>query len=139
MQMSLLGASATAAPHILSLLRLFAAGSFFSHGSMKIFSWPAPFEYQMSGLVYIAGFMEVIGGPLLAIGLMTRPVAFMLSGLMAFAYFMAHAPQNFFPVLNGGEPSMLYCFLFLYISAAGPGPWSVDAAMARRANLRPAR
>lgn len=135
---TLLRTSASAAPHILSLLRLFAAGSFLSHGTMKIFSWPAPFEYPMSGLIYIAGLMEVVGGLLLAIGLATRPVAFVLSGLMAFAYFMAHAPQSFFPVLNGGEPSMLYCFLFLYIAAAGPGPWSVDATLARRADPRPA-
>lgn len=138
MYKTMLGASASAAPHILSLLRIFAAGSFFSHGTMKIFSWPAPFEYQMSGLIYLAGLMEVMGGLLLAVGLATRPVAFVLSGLMAFAYFMAHAPQSFFPVLNGGEPSMLYCLLFLYVAAVGPGRWSVDEALARRAVPRSA-
>jgi putative oxidoreductase len=124
------------APYVLSLLRIIAAGSFFTHGTMKIFAWPAPFEYQMSSLVYIAGLMEVVGGFVLAIGLATTPVAFVLSGLMAFAYFMAHAPLNFFPVLNGGEPSVLYCFLFLYIAAAGPGSWSVDGLLARQGSRR---
>lgn len=138
MYKTLLGASAVAAPHLLSLLRLLAAASFFSHGAMKIFFWPAPFEHQLSALVYIGGLMEVAGGLLLAVGLGTRPVAFVLSGLMAFAYFMPHAPQNFFPVLNGGEPSMLYCFLLLYIAAAGPGPWSIDAVLARREDPHPA-
>lgn len=115
------------APYCLGLLRIVAAGSFFTHGSMKLLSWPAPFPYPMSGLIYIAGLMEVVGGILLVIGFMTRPVAFVLSGLMAFAYFLAHASESFFPVLNGGEPSVLYCFLFLYIAAAGPGAWSADA------------
>ncbi|WMT91919.1 DoxX family protein [Pelagibacterium sp. H642] len=131
-------AGASYAPHILSLLRIVAGGSFFTHGTMKIFSWPAPFEHQMSSLIYIAGLMEVVGGFMLAIGLVTRPVAFVLSGLMAFAYFMAHAQQNFFPVLNGGEPSVLYCFLFLYIAAVGPGSWSVEGLLASRASPRAA-
>ncbi|WP_340117241.1 DoxX family protein [Pelagibius sp. 7325] len=126
------------APHLLSLLRIVAAGSFFTHGTMKIFSWPALFPYQMSGLIYIAGLMEVVGGLLLMAGLMTRPVAFILSGLMAFAYFIAHASESFFPVLNNGEPSVLYSFLFLYIAAAGPGIWSVDGLLVRRTDRHPA-
>lgn len=112
---------------LLSLLRIFAAGSFFTHGTMKLFSWPAPFEYPLSPLLYTAGFLEVSGGLLLLAGLLSRPVAFLLSGMMAAAYFIAHSGNGFFPVLNHGEASMLYCFIFLYISAAGPGVWSLDA------------
>ncbi|WP_033054335.1 DoxX family protein [Sinorhizobium meliloti] len=120
------------APHLLSVLRIFAAGSFFTHGTMKLFGWPAPFEYPLSPMLYIAGVLEVIGGLLLAIGLLARPVAFLLSGLMAVAYFIAHSSDSFFPVLNHGEAAMLYCFLFLYISAAGPGAWSLDALQERK-------
>lgn len=121
---------------LLSVLRLFAAGSFFTHGSMKLFSWPAPFEYPLTPLLYAAGILEVVGGLLLLFGLFTRPVAFVLSGLMAFAYFIAHASDGFFPVLNHGEAAMLYCFLFLYISAAGPGVWSLDALKERKAGAK---
>ncbi|KXF77913.1 DoxX family protein [Paramesorhizobium deserti] len=115
------------APHILSILRIFAAGSFFTHGMMKLFGWPAPFEYPLNSMLYTAGILEVAGGLLLILGLFTRPVAFLLSGLMAFAYFIAHSSTSFFPVLNHGEAAMLYCFIFLYFFAAGPGPWSLDA------------
>jgi putative oxidoreductase len=79
--------------------------------------------------------MELVGGVLLAIGLWTRPVAFVLAGEMAFAYFIAHAPRNFFPALNGGDAAILYCFVFLYMSAAGGGAWSLDNARDRRASL----
>ena len=113
------------APLLLSLLRIMAAASFFTHGTMKLFSWPAPFEYPMNPLLYVAGIMEVVGGLLLIVGLLSRPVAFLLSGLMAFAYFIAHADGGFFPVLNHGEAAMLYCFIFLYIAFAGGGPWSL--------------
>ena len=75
----------------------------------------------------IAGIFELVGGALIVIGLFTRPVAFVLSGLMAFAYFMAHAPRGFYPLTNGGEAAVFYCFAFLYMAAAGAGPWSVDA------------
>jgi putative oxidoreductase len=115
------------APHLLSVLRIFAAGSFFTHGTMKLLAWPAPFERPMNMLMYAAGTLEVIGGLFLIVGLFSRPIAFLLSGLMAFAYFMAHSPQGFFPVLNHGEAAMLYCFVFLYIAAAGPGSLSADA------------
>ncbi|MBB4005582.1 DoxX family protein [Aurantimonas endophytica] len=127
------------APHLLSVLRIFAAGSFFTHGTMKLFSWPGPFEYPLSPLLYTAGVIEVAGGLLLAIGLFSRPVAFVLSGLMAFAYFIAHSSNGFFPVLNHGEAAMLYCFLFLYISAAGPGLWSLDAITEQRAGATSSR
>ncbi|MCT7374083.1 DoxX family protein [Chelativorans salis] len=115
------------APELLSILRIVSAGSFFTHGTMKLFAWPAPFEYPMNAMLYVAGILEVIGGVLLLAGLFTRPIAFLLSGLMAFAYFIAHASQGFFPVLNHGEAAMLYCFVFLYIAAAGPGSLSIDA------------
>ncbi|MBY5827686.1 DoxX family protein [Rhizobium leguminosarum] len=118
------------APLLLSLLRIMAAASFFTHGTMKLFSWPAPFEYPMNALLYVAGFLEVVGGLLLIIGLLSLPVAFVLSGLMAFAYFMVRAGGGFFPVLNHGEAAMLYCFVFLYIAAAGPGSPSLDAMTA---------
>ncbi|WP_102785636.1 DoxX family protein [Thalassospira sp. GB04J01] len=120
------------APHLLSLLRVFAAGSFFTHGTMKLFGWPAPFEYPLNNMLYTAGILEVLGGLLLLVGLFTRPIAFVLSGLMACAYFIVHAGNGFFPVLNHGEAAMLYCFVFLYFSAAGPGVWSLDALIGRR-------
>ena len=119
------------APHILSILRILTAATFLTHGTMKLFGWPAPFPYPLDGLTYAAAILEVVGGLLLIVGLFSRPVAFILSGEMAVAYFMAHAPQGLFPVLNGGESALLFCFVFLYIAAAGPGPWSADAAAGR--------
>lgn len=119
------------APYFLSVLRIFAAGSFLTHGTMKLFSWPAPFEYPLNPMLYTAGILEVVGGLLLLMCLFSRPTAFLLSGLMAFAYFIAHSSNSFFPVLNHGEAAMLYCFIFLYISAAGPGVWSFDASRAQ--------
>lgn len=116
------------APHILSILRILAAATFLTHGTMKLFGWPAPFPYPLNAMLYTAAILEVVGGILLVIGLFSRPVAFILSGLMAFAYFLGHAGGGFFPVLNGGEAALLFCFIFLYIAAAGPGPLSVDAA-----------
>lgn len=114
------------APELLGTLRILSAGSFFTHGTMKLFGWPAPFEFPMNPMLYIAGILEIVGGLFLIIGLFSRPIAFLLSGLMAFAYFMVHASGGFFPVLNHGEAAMLYCFVFLYIAAAGPGSFSVD-------------
>lgn len=119
------------APHILSILRILAAATFLTHGTMKLFGWPAPFPYPLNGMLYTAGILEVVGGALLLIGLFSRPVAFVLAGQMAFAYFLGHASGGFFPVLNGGEPALLFCFIFLYIAAAGPGPLSADAAAGR--------
>jgi putative oxidoreductase len=92
------------APHILSIMRILTAATFLTHGTMKLFGWPAPFEFPMTGLSYAAAILEVVGGLLLIIGLFSRPVAFVLSGEMAVAYFMGHAPQGFFPALNGGRP-----------------------------------
>ena len=79
-----------------------------------------------AGLLYFTGTMELVGGVLIVLGLFTRPVAFVLSGFMAAAYFMAHFPMSFFPAINSGEPAVLFCFIFLYLAAAGPGPWSID-------------
>jgi putative oxidoreductase len=117
------------APRLLSILRIVAALIFMEHGTQKLLGFPlsdrpAPELLTMSG---IAGVLELVGGALLVLGLFTRPVAFILSGEMAVAYWWAHAPQNFFPVNNGGDAAILYCFVFLYLFAAGGGPWSLDA------------
>ncbi len=119
------------APHLLSVLRIMASATFLTHGTIKLFAWPAKFQYPLNGLLYTAAVLEIVGGILLVIGLFSRPVAFVMSGLMACAYFIGHSSRGFFPVLNGGEAALLFCFVFLYIAAAGPGPWSVDAAKGR--------
>ena len=117
------------APRLLSVLRIVAALIFFEHGTQKLLGFPPHANPPaIMSLSWIAGALELVGGFMLLIGVFTRPVAFILSGEMAFAYWMAHAPRSFFPVLNGGDAAILYCFVFLYIAAAGPGPWSVDAA-----------
>jgi putative oxidoreductase len=124
------------APYLLSVLRIVTAFLFMQVGTAKLFAFPGPMmpgggTAPVASLPGIAGVLEVFGGALVLIGLFTRPVAFLLSGEMAVAYFMAHAPKGFWPVLNGGAPAVLYCFLFLYLSAAGGGPWSVDAKRQR--------
>lgn len=115
-------------PRVLSVVRIISAFLFMQHGAQKIFGFPAeqryPFElFSMSG---VAGTLELFGGFLLLIGLFTRPVAFVLSGLMAFAYFIVHAPQDFWPLNNGGELATMFSFVFLYFVFAGGGSWSVD-------------
>lgn len=120
------------APHIRSILRILAAATFFTHGTMKLFGWPSSMgDGALPTMMLVAGILEVVGGLLLTVGLFSRPVAFVLSGLMAVAYFMAHAPQSFFPLINNGEAAMLFSWVFLYISAAGPGPISIDARLGR--------
>ena len=115
-------------PYVLSILRIVAAILFFEHGTQKILGIPEPkYVPEMFSLTWVAGIMEIVGGALLILGLFTRPVAFLLSGQMAVAYWMAHAPNNMFPVLNGGDAAILFCFVFLYLVFAGPGPWSLDA------------
>lgn len=118
------------APRLLSVLRIMAALLFMAHGTMKLFGFPDSGRPgpELFSLMGFAGTLEVVGGALLVIGLFTRPVAFILSGMMAVAYFMAHAPQGFHPIQNGGESAVLFCFVFLYLVAAGAGSWSVDAA-----------
>ncbi|MCB1478744.1 MAG: DoxX family protein [Tepidamorphaceae bacterium] len=116
-------------PQMLSVLRIVSALIFMAHGTQKLLGFPAS-ERGMPetfSLMWFGGVLEMVGGALLVIGLFSRPVAFILSGMMAVAYWMFHAPQNFFPTLNGGDAAILFCFVFLYIFFAGPGPWSVDA------------
>jgi putative oxidoreductase len=123
------------APRLLGVLRVMAALLFLQHGTAKLFGFPhvAMFDgVTLLSLLGVAGVLELVGSLLLAVGLFTRPVAFVLSGEMAVAYFLAHAPKGFFPILNGGELAVLYCFVFLLLAAAGPGAWSVDAALSRR-------
>ncbi|WP_018263046.1 DoxX family protein [Methylobacterium sp. WSM2598] len=120
------------APVMLSVLRIMAALIFMAHGTQKVLGFPPhPNPPGLTTLPGIAGILELVGGALLALGLLTRPVAFILSGEMAFAYFIGHAPRGFFPTLNGGDAAILYCFVFLYLVFAGPGPLSLDAARHR--------
>jgi putative oxidoreductase len=126
-------------PYLLSVLRIMAAFLFIQFGSGKLFAVPAAImpgggTAPFGTLAWFAGFLEVFGGLFLLLGLFTRPVAFLLSGEMAFAYFIGHAPQGFWPVLNQGHPAVLFCFLFLYLSSAGAGPWSLDATRGDRAH-----
>jgi putative oxidoreductase len=119
------------APRILSVLRIVAALIFLLHGTQKLFGFPAPPASGLPPIMSIYGIgaiLELVGGILLLLGAFTRPVAFILSGEMAVAYWMFHAPRNLYPTLNGGDAAILYCFVFLYLVFAGPGPWSVDAA-----------
>jgi putative oxidoreductase len=120
------------APRMLSVLRIVTALLFMQHGTAKLFGVPHQANFdnlQLMSLMGLQGVLEAFGGLLLAIGLLSRPVAFLLSGNMAVAYFMAHAPKGPWPILNGGDLAILFCFVFLYLWAAGPGPWSEDAAM----------
>ncbi len=124
-------------PQLLSLLRIVAAYLFLLHGTAKLLGFPhvAMFDnLSLTSMSGIAGVLELVGGALLLLGLFTRPVAFVLSGEMAFAYFIGHASKGnaLFPLLNGGEAAVLYCFVFLYFVAAGPGPWSLDALRSGR-------
>ena len=120
------------APYLLSVLRIITGFLFMEHGTMKLFGFPAPMgDIPLLSLMGLAGTLEVVGGFLILVGLFTQPVAFILSGEMAFAYFMAHAPQGFWPVLNHGEPAVLYCFIFLYLAVAGGGSWSVERIFRR--------
>jgi len=125
------------APRALSLLRIVSGFMFMAHGTSKFFGFPAPFSGgtpALTSMVGVSGALELVGGALLMVGLCTRPVAFVLSGLMAFAYFIAHAPGGFWPLVNKGELAALYSFVFLYIAAAGGGPWSLDRAFGRSSN-----
>jgi putative oxidoreductase len=121
-------------PRILSILRIFAGLELLQHGTGKWLGFPVVPAFanaSATSLSGIAGMIELAGGVLFVLGLFTRPVAFILSGMCAAAYFIAHATRGFYPILNGGELSALYCFVFLYFVFAGPGPWSLDAMMKR--------
>jgi putative oxidoreductase len=124
------------APHFLSLLRLIAGLLLLEFGTMKILHFPYSEYFAAVPLLSkygIAGVLELVGGSLVAVGLFTRCAAFVLSGEMAFAYFIEHAPRGFYPALNEGLPAVLFCFVFLYLSAAGGGPWSLDRIIRKAA------
>jgi|ERR1041385_1950387 putative oxidoreductase len=130
------------APRVLSIARFVAGLIFMEHGLQKYFNFPpaaqarpAPEFLSMYG---IAGALEMVGGILLVFGLFTRPVAFILSGEMAFAYWISHAPRNIYPLLNGGDAPILYCFFFLYLAFAGGGPWSLDNMLWNKGAPKPA-
>jgi putative oxidoreductase len=121
-------------PYVLSILRIVIGLLFLQHGLSKVFNFPAPSPVpSLSGLMILAAFLETVGALLFVVGAYTRIVAFILSGEMAFAYFMAHAPRSFYPVVNSGELAVIYCFIFLYFAFAGGGPWSVDRAALNQA------
>ncbi|HYY98761.1 MAG TPA: DoxX family protein [Pyrinomonadaceae bacterium] len=125
---------ATWAPRLLSALRIVAGFLFIAHGAQKLFGFLAPPgmpSATMGSLMWVAGVLEFFGGLLFLIGLFTRPVAFILAGQMAVAYFMAHAPGGFWPLQNKGELAVLYCFVFLFLAAAGGGEWALDRLMGR--------
>jgi putative oxidoreductase len=123
-------------PRLLSVMRIVVGFLFLWHGTQKLFGFPAPppgtMPDPMPAIIWAAGALEFFGGILIMVGLLTRPVAFLLSGLMAVAYFMAHAPQGFLPLQNGGELAALYSFVFLFMAAAGGGVWSLDALFSKK-------
>lgn len=118
----------TMQPHVLSVMRIVAAFLFMQHGGQKLFGFPGSQRhgFELFSLMGAAGILELFGGALLLVGLFTRPVAFVLSGMMGVAYFMAHAKKNFWPILNGGELAIMFCFAFFYLAFAGGGSWSFD-------------
>ena len=116
-------------PQMLSILRIMTALLFIEHGTTKLFSWPGQGPATLATLYLAAALIEMIGGILLTVGLFTRLCAFIMSGEMAFAYFMSHAPKGMYPIVNGGDAAILYCFVFLYIAVAGGGAWSLDRSV----------
>jgi putative oxidoreductase len=125
-------------PYLLSILRIVAAFLFMAHGSQKLFAFPGTSGHTVALIseIGVAGILEFFGGLILLLGVYTRPTAFILSGEMAIAYFQVHAPHGFWPSLNRGELAALYCFVFLYLSAAGGGAWSLDALWLERRKKR---
>ena len=116
-------------PQALAILRIVTGLCFMAHGIIKLFGFPEgamPGQQELMSLMGLAGILETFGGALIIVGLFTRPVAFVLSGMMAVAYFMAHFPQSPYPAVNGGDAAILYCFIFLYLVTSGPGAWSLD-------------
>ena len=125
-----------AAPYLLSILRILCGLLFFVLGLSKLFAVPVPAmpdgsTFPLTSITGVAGVLELVGGALLILGLFTRTTAFILSGMMAVAYFKYHAPTSFWPMVNQGHPAILFCFIYFYMSAAGGGPWSVDAMRER--------
>lgn len=124
-------------PQLLALLRIVTGLLFLEHGLSKFFAFPVPFPVQpLPPILVAAGVVECAAGVLITIGLFTRIAAFLASGEMAIAYFMMHFPNGFWPIANKGEGAILFCFVFLYLAAAGPGAWSVDGARVRTARIR---
>ncbi|QCI63123.1 DoxX family protein [Phreatobacter stygius] len=123
------------APTVLSLLRIVVGLLFLQHGLVKLLGFPMapPSAPSLFSLIWFAGALEIVGGILLILGLFTRPVAFIVAGEMAFAYFIGHHPRSFFPIQNAGNLAILYCFVFFYLTFAGPGPISLDAQRSRNA------
>lgn len=122
-------------PYALAALRIMSGLLFLEHGTMKLWQFPAPQSNASDPLsltLLAAGWIETIGGVLLALGLFTRPAAFICSGTMAFAYFMAHGSQGFWPILNRGDAAILFCFVFFYLTFAGPGALSLDSVLQRK-------
>ena len=117
------------APHALSLLRIVVGLLFLQHGLVKLLAFPmaSPTPPAAGSLIWYAGLIEIVGGVLLILGLFTRLVAFIVAGEMAFAYFIGHSPRSIYPIQNGGNLAILYCFVFFYLMFSGPGPWSIDA------------
>jgi len=119
-------------PYVLSILRIMAGLLFLEHGLSRLLGFPSPMPTPpLLTLYWFAGFIELVGGGLVTLGLFTRVAAFIMSGEMAFAYFLSHAPRGFFPILNNGDGAILYCFIFLYLAFAGGGPLSLDALLRR--------
>ena len=124
-------------PQLLALLRIVTGLLFLEHGTSKFFAFPVPFPMQpLPPMLTAAGVIELVAGALITIGLFTRLAAFIASGEMAVGYFMMHAPQGFWPLVNKGESAILFCFVFLYLAAAGAGAWSIDEARTRNAPIR---
>lgn len=133
---NLLATWSACGPQLRSVLRIVAALVFMTAGSMKLFAFPAGMPPDgatapVMSQVWIGGLLEVVGGALILVGFLTRPAAFVLAGEMAVAYFQFHFPRSYWPTINEGVPAVLYCFVWLYLSAAGAGPWSLDAARGR--------
>jgi putative oxidoreductase len=123
-------------PRLKGGLRIISGFMFISVGTIALFGFPMPMPggepFHAMSQMGIGAILEVVGGALVMLGLFTRPVAFLLAGEMAVAYFQFHAPRSFWPVVNQGQPAVLYCWIFLYLSAAGPGAWSLDALRRKR-------
>jgi putative oxidoreductase len=132
-------ALASFAPYAYAILRMIAGLLFVCHGGQKIFGWFGGQPVPLASLLGVAGIIEIVLGVLITIGLLTRYAAFIVSGEMAVAYFMAHFPKSFWPLENEGEPAVLFCFIFLYVATQGSGIWSVDAARGERAIEIPVR